>query len=76
MTIVRKTFPNFEAELRRAGYTYQDVADVLGIHVSGVYLMMQGKRNLTVIRAKILRDALFPDMTLEYLYDTELGKSA
>ena len=63
------TYPNLEAELKRCGYTRNDIADVLGIHVSGVSAMMTGKRSFSVYRARKLRDAMFPNMRLDYLFD-------
>ena len=63
------TYPNLEAELKRCGYTRNDIADVLGIHVSGVSAMMTGKREFSIYRARKLRDALFPDMRIDYLFD-------
>lgn len=63
------TYPNLEAEMVRKGYTREDIAKALGIHVSGVYLMLSGKRNLSVTRAQRIRNQLFPDMRLDYLFD-------
>ena len=63
------TYPNLEAEMVRAGYTREDIAKALGIHVSGVYLMLSGKRNLSITRAETIRNRLCPDLRLDYLFD-------
>lgn len=64
-------YPNLEAEMARHGYTREDIASKLEIHVSGVYLMLSGKRNISLTRAAQIRDAFFPDMRIDYLFDTQ-----
>lgn len=63
------TYPNLEAELARSGLTRDDVATALGLHPSGVYLMLSGKRKISVTRATEIRDKLFPGMAIDYLFD-------
>lgn len=64
-------YPNLAAEMARSGCTKEDIAEVLGIHVSGVYLMLEGKRTLSIRRAMKVRDALFPGLKVDYLFDPE-----
>ena len=64
-------YPNLEAEMVRAGIGKTDLANLLGIHVTGVYQMMNGTRTMPVFRAKLIRDTFFPDMGLEYLFEEE-----
>jgi transcriptional regulator with XRE-family HTH domain len=64
----RLVYPNLEAELRRKGYSREDMAKVLEIHVSGVSAMMTGKRAFSIYRAEKLRNAMFPGMKLDYLF--------
>lgn len=66
-------YPNLAAEMARVGVTKENIAEVLGIHVSGVYLMLDGKRKFPITRAKKVRDALFPGLTLDYLFDPAEG---
>lgn len=63
------TYPNLEAELARNGLTREDIATALGLHPSGVYLMLSGKRNISVSRATEIRDKLFPGKAIDYLFD-------
>lgn len=64
-------YPNLKAEMVRAGYSNKDLADVLGIHICGISMIFSGTRNLSVSRAVKIRDALFPGMRLDYLFDNE-----
>ena len=62
-------YPNLKAEMARQGYTGSDIAKALGIHVSGAYLLLSGKRSLPIRKAMQIRNELFPGMTLDYLFD-------
>lgn len=62
-------YPNLEAEMTRAGYDRQDVARALNVHLSTAYRLLEGTRTLSIARAKIIRDELFPDFRLDYLFD-------
>ena len=66
---VKELYPNLEAEMKRKGYTRNDIAAALGIHVSGAYLILSGRRKLPISRAAIIRDKLFPGMKIDYLFD-------
>ena len=68
-------YPNLEAEMKRSGVSREDIAEALELHVSGVYLMLSGKRNLPIYRAKIIRDKFFPQMKLDYLFDQSPDRS-
>ncbi len=65
------SYPNLEAEMARMGYTKEDIARCLGLHISGVYLILSGKRRLPITSAIKIRDSLFPKMRLDYLFDIE-----
>ena len=62
-------YPNLEAELKRAGYTKGTIAEALGVHVSAVYRMMSGERKINITKAMEIRDKLFPNMAVDYLFD-------
>lgn len=74
--MVHMVYPNLLAEMARSGYTVGDLAEVLGIHITGVYLMLKGERNISIKRAKNIRDRLFPGQKIDYLFDgVEVGSS-
>lgn len=65
------TYPNLEAEMRRKGYSADDVAKTLNIRKNGAYRLLRGESNLSLYRARLIRDTLFPDMKLDYLFAVE-----
>lgn len=64
-------YPNLEAEMKRNNLNRSDIAKVLGVHVSGVYRMLRGERKISVSQAKTIRDSLFPNLKLDYLFDED-----
>ena len=62
-------YPNLSAEMTRHNVNAKDIASVLGINPSGVYLMLRGQRDISVERAKAIRLNFFPNLSLEYLFD-------
>lgn len=74
--MVHMVYPNLLAEMARSGYTVEDLAEVLDVHTSGVYSMLKGERNISIKRAKNIRDRLFPGQKIDYLFDgVEVGSS-
>lgn len=65
-------YPNLSAEMTRHNVKPKDIASVLGINPSGVYLMLKGQRDISVERAKAIRASFFSDLSLEYLFDKKL----
>ena len=68
MSRLNYAYPNLAAEMARSNIDVKDVAEVLNIHVTGVYAMMNGTRSFPISKAKVLRDKLFPNMALDYLF--------
>ena len=65
-------YPNLEAEMKRRNISQVDLAHGLGLHVSGISLALRGGREISVTRAKTIRDRFFPGMTIDYLFDEEI----
>ncbi len=66
---MQNLYPNLEAELKRSGYSREDVARAIGVCASTASLKITGTRNLQLREAKELRDKLFPGLPLDYLFD-------
>lgn len=69
-------YPNLAAEMKREGITGKSMASGLGVHASGFYLILQGKRNLTIGMARRIRGKFFPELSLDYLFDVEDERKA
>ena len=67
----RAALDNLEAEMARAGYDRKDIARVLNVHLSSAYRLLDGTRTLSISRAKTIRDALFPEQRIDYLFNTQ-----
>jgi len=63
-------FPNLNAELARIGKDQTAIATVLKIHKSSVSEKMTGKRDFKLIECKTIKKELFPNKTLDYLFET------
>lgn len=62
-------YPNLEAELSRAGVSRVQVAELLGKNKSTISIWMGGGRGgFSVKQARRIREAFFPDMSLDYLF--------
>lgn len=66
-------YQNIKAELKRCGVNYSKVSEMLGMSVNNVSLKMNERIPLTVTEAKKIRDAFFPDASLEYLLESDGG---
>ena len=60
-------YQNIKAELKRFGVNYSMVADVLGMSVNNVSMKINERISMTVDEIKQIRQAFFPDASLEYL---------
>lgn len=62
-------YPNLAAELAKGKYTAKEVADVAGVGVSGARKLLRGEpQGVSMGKAKLIRDKMFPKMTLDYLF--------
>ncbi|OUN47347.1 hypothetical protein B5G20_05110 [Collinsella sp. An7] len=64
-------YQNIKAELKRCGVSYAKVSELLDMSVNNVSLKMNERIPLTVSEAKKIRDAFFPDASLEYLLESD-----
>ena len=60
-------YQNIKAELKRFGVSYSMVAELLGMSVNNVSLKINERIPMTVDEVKQIRQAFFPDASLEYL---------
>lgn len=64
------SYPNLEAEMARAGVTGKAMAEFLGVGRNTLSAWMNGAdAAFPIIKAKQVRDGLFPGMSLDYLFD-------
>ena len=61
-------FRNLEAELTRKNITRKDLARILGINVSTCSEKLTKPGRLKLDEAFKIRDTLFPEMQIEYLF--------
>lgn len=67
-------FPNLSAEMARLGVEVEDISGVVSRGTKTVKSWLNGKTEPSYAQAKAIRDQLFPDVNLEYLFsDTPLG---
>lgn len=64
-------YPNLSAEMSRSGYAVSDLAAAWGTTDRTARNRINGITDITFAQCKELRDTLFPDMSLDYLFDTE-----
>lgn len=64
-------FPNLKAEMARYGFNYARVAATVGR--SGVWLdaKLRGKGYISIQEALCIRNALFPNLSIEYLFSVD-----
>lgn len=64
-------FPNLIAEMARKGITQKDLCNCIKKDKSTLSEKMNGKREFKISEIKQIKDTFFPDLTLEYLFDTK-----
>ena len=64
-------FPNLEAEMARKKITQQDLAKMLGITPTTLSFKLSGKSTLSLKECVKIKNTIFPDQTLDYLFDTK-----
>ncbi len=65
-----RTYPNLMAEMSRIGLSQGAVADELYINKGTMSAKLNHPQRLLLREAILIRDHFFPDMTLDYLFDT------
>lgn len=66
-------YKNLEVELVRHGMTRYKLAQKLGINNGTLSLKLNGKSEISLKMARVIRDILNKDLTLDYLFDTDLA---
>lgn len=61
-------YPNLMAEMARRGITIIDLMRVTGKSRSGISNNIHGKGCFSIEEAINIRDALFPDLSIDYLF--------
>lgn len=64
-------YRNLEAELARRGITRAELAKVLGINIATMSEKLNYNGRLKLSEAQTIRDKLFPEHTVDYLFATE-----
>ena len=69
-------FPNFKAEYVRRGFTLEKLAEEMEKRgckrtVATLSQKLNGKYVLTLIEAKLLRDIVAPEISIDVLFNTE-----
>lgn len=61
-------FNNLKAEMARMGFTQVDVAKAMGRSTKTANSVINEQIGLSIKQAQTIRDALFPEMTIDYLF--------
>lgn len=64
-------FPNLEAEMARAKITQASIALLIGITPTTLSFKLNGKSPISLRECVKIKNAFFPDKTLDYLFATE-----
>lgn len=64
-------FKNLKAEMVRKGITNERIAELLGINVCTVSAKLNSYDRLKFNEAKKIQSELFPECSVDYLFETE-----
>ena len=62
---------NLKGEMAKRNITIREVSELLEIHRNSVSNKLDGNSNFSIDEAVKIRDAFFPDMKIESLFDKE-----
>lgn len=62
---------NLEAEMKRSGVSRSNIADLLGVSYRTIHSRFNGESEWGYAECIKIRDAYFPDKSLDYLFETE-----
>lgn len=65
-------YPNLAAEMSRNGITAEKIAKQIGINAATMSAKINKKDRMKLCEAARIRDAFFPNMSIDYLFSTEL----
>lgn len=66
-----KLFPNLEAEMARRKITQAKLAEILEVTPTTLSFKLSGKSTLSLKECVKIKNTVFPDKTLDYLFQTE-----
>lgn len=64
-------YSNLRAEMARKGIKVKDLAELLGVRRTTVSDKINGKYRFYYDEAKKIKETFFPDLDLEYLFDSD-----
>lgn len=64
-------FPNLEAEMARRKITQAKLAEILEVTPTTLSFKLSGKSTLSLKECVKIKNTVFPDKTLDYLFQTE-----
>lgn len=64
-------YRNLEAEMVREGVTRKNLAEALNVRYATIIDKLKGRYSFTLDEAFVIRNKFFPNLTLEYLFETE-----
>lgn len=67
-------FPNLEAEMARSKITQLQMAEILGVTPTTLSFKLNGKSSLSLKECVLIKQLMFPDKTLDYLFATDERK--
>ena len=67
-------FPNLEAEMARSKITQLQMAEMLQVTPTTLSFKLNGKSSLSLKECVLIKQLMFPDKTLDYLFSTDEQK--
>ena len=67
-------FPNLEAEMARSKITKLKMAEMLQVTPTTLSFKLNGKSSLSLKECVLIKQLMFPDKTLDYLFATDEQK--
>lgn len=64
-------YPNLNAEMKRLDIEQKDIARLLNKGEDGISLKFNGKRAWLLEEAKSIKKQFFPNMSLDYLFESK-----
>ena len=68
-------FPNLEAEMARSKITQLQMAEMLQVTPTTLSFKLNGKSSLSLKECVLIKQLMFPDKTLDYLFATDEQKN-
>lgn len=66
-------YKNISAEIAREGYKFKEIAQALEISNKAFSNRVNGKTDFKAHEAIVLKIRFFPNLSLDYLFDREVG---